>query len=168
MIAVNEGEAMTTCKHFGLLVDELRSSDSQQSSDVVQALQCGGDGEASRAVEAARCLFVATGFPVCLTLGSHGAVVFNEEEAVTVRQTLEVKVVSTVGAGDASLGALVAALVEQRPLEEALRRATAAGTLACSGEGAQDAAPDDEAITKAARQLVSRTVAAARSGYAAR
>ena len=56
---------------------------------------------------------------MCLTLGSHGAVVFNEEEAVTVRQTLEVKVVSTVGAGDASLGALVAALVEQRPLEEA-------------------------------------------------
>jgi sugar/nucleoside kinase (ribokinase family) len=48
-----------------------------------------------------------------------------------------VDVVDTTGAGDAFNGALAWALLEQRPLPEAVRLACAAGALATRGLGAR-------------------------------
>jgi ribokinase len=52
-----------------------------------------------------------------------------------------VKAVDTVGAGDTLVGALVTALAEGRPIENALAFAQAAAALAVSRAGVQDAMP---------------------------
>jgi ribokinase len=54
---------------------------------------------------------------------------------------LKVKPVDTVGAGDTFCGYLATSLASGLPLEQALRRATAAASLACLKEGAQPSIP---------------------------
>lgn len=56
------------------------------------------------------------------------------------------KVVDTVGAGDAFVGALSSSLAAGCDLETSLRRATCAGGLACTMAGAQEASPSADAI----------------------
>jgi ribokinase len=52
-----------------------------------------------------------------------------------------VATVDSTGAGDAFVGALAAAIAEGRPLEEAVRRAVAAGALATTHNGAREGMP---------------------------
>jgi len=52
-----------------------------------------------------------------------------------------VKAVDGTAAGDAFTACLVVSLLEERPREEALRRACAAGALAASRFGAQPSLP---------------------------
>jgi ribokinase len=54
---------------------------------------------------------------------------------------LKVDVVDTTGAGDAFVGNFAAALDAGLAPEEALRRASVAGSLACTAVGAQEALP---------------------------
>ena len=49
--------------------------------------------------------------------------------------------IDTVGAGDTFCGYLASGLAESLPLQDALRRAAAAGSLACTKPGAQPAIP---------------------------
>jgi ribokinase len=58
----------------------------------------------------------------------------------------DVRVVDTTGAGDAFAGALAAAMVDGAGPVDALRRAVAAGSLACTVHGAQPSMPDRAAI----------------------
>ncbi|WP_457326185.1 PfkB family carbohydrate kinase, partial [Roseateles sp. P5_E11] len=53
----------------------------------------------------------------------------------------KVKAVDTVGAGDTLVGALITALAEGQPIENALAFAQAAAALAVSRAGVQDAMP---------------------------
>jgi sulfofructose kinase len=53
----------------------------------------------------------------------------------------KVDVVSTLGAGDVFHGALMAQVVEGRPMAEALRRANAVAALSCLGLDGQSAIP---------------------------
>ena len=55
---------------------------------------------------------------------------------------IRVEVSDTVAAGDASGGALAVALAEGRSIQTAVRYGTAAGTLAVTRQGAQEAMPD--------------------------
>ena len=64
--------------------------------------------------------------------------------------------VDTVGAGDAFVGVLAAALDRGMALPQALVRAAAAGGLACTREGAQPSLPDASEIESAAATLESR------------
>ena len=57
---------------------------------------------------------------------------------------LKITPVDTVGAGDTFCGYLAAGLAAGLPLEQALRRAAAAGSLACLKPGAQPAIPTAE------------------------
>ncbi len=82
---------------------------------------------------------------VALTLGAAGALWVAAGTAVRVAAPI-VRVVDTTGAGDAFAGALAAALdTGARPVD-AMRRAVAAGSLACTLHGAQPALPDRAAI----------------------
>jgi 6-phosphofructokinase 2 len=63
-----------------------------------------------------------------------GAVLMTHTQAWHVAVP-KVKSSTTVGAGDSFLGGLLAKLVEQRPLEEALRYAASAGTAALFTHG---------------------------------
>jgi ribokinase len=81
-----------------------------------------------------------TGRTVIVTLGGDGVVAATPEGLVRA-EALRVTPVDTVGAGDTFCGYLAAALAEALPLPEAMRRAAAAGSLACLKPGAQPSIP---------------------------
>ena len=82
---------------------------------------------------------------VVATDGANGALAIElAADGKTLRHAVApppVAIRSTLGAGDALHGALVAALVDGRPLETALRRAVVCATLACRGLDGRSAIP---------------------------
>jgi ribokinase len=85
------------------------------------------------------------GLTIVVTLGSKGALAANGSELLTVKAP-SVRVIDTTGAGDAFGGTLVAALDNHASLDDALHRAVAAGSLACSAAGAQPSFPERSAV----------------------
>jgi ribokinase len=77
---------------------------------------------------------------VILTLGEKDALLVSGETACHV-PAHRVEAVDTTAAGDAFIGGLATALVQGYPLEEAVRYATCAGTLAVTRFGAQTSLP---------------------------
>jgi ribokinase len=92
-----------------------------------------------------------TGRTIIVTLGSEGVVAASPQGGLAV-PALKITPVDTVGAGDTFCGYLGAGLDASLPLEQALARAAAAGSLACLKPGAQPAIPHgkevDEALAK--------------------
>jgi ribokinase len=78
---------------------------------------------------------------VALTLGPEGAVLLERGKEVARAKPPKVEAVDGTAAGDAFTGCLVISLLEERPRDEALRRACAAGALAASRFGAQPSLP---------------------------
>ncbi len=75
-----------------------------------------------------------------ITLGASGAVYASSAGEGHI-PSFPVKVVDSTAAGDAFIGAFAAALCEDVPLEQAVRRGVAAGALACTRIGAQPSLP---------------------------
>ncbi|MBS3649713.1 ribokinase [Pseudaminobacter sp. 19-2017] len=103
----------------------------------------GGDREARM-----RSFAFSTGRTVVVTLGGQGVVAATGDQLHRV-PALPVTPVDTVGAGDTFCGYFAAALSEGLPLEQALRRAAAAGSLACLKNGAQPAIPLRQEVDQA-------------------
>ena len=78
---------------------------------------------------------------VAVTLGAEGAVLLEDGKEVARAEPPRVDAVDGTAAGDAFTACLVVSLLEERPREEALRRACAAGALAASRAGAQPSLP---------------------------
>ena len=83
---------------------------------------------------------------VALTFGGDGALLAPGPDCGLLADRIQVAahpvaVVDTTGAGDAFVGALLAALVEGAPCGQALAQANAAGALACGRMGAAVAMP---------------------------
>lgn len=93
---------------------------------------------------------------VVLTLGAQGVLASASGGELLRLPALPVPVVDTTGAGDTFAGVFAAALVEQRPLTDALTRASVAAGLACSRIGAQTAQPDRAEIEAALHRLPPR------------
>ena len=89
---------------------------------------------------------------IVVTLGSAGAIAVRDNEHIIVAAP-SVAVVDTTGAGDALVGAFAAAIDRGASLRQALTEGIAAGSLACTGRGAQAALSDRNAITKLAATL---------------
>jgi len=87
----------------------------------------------------------APNLAVALTLGAAGALWVSAATALRAKAP-DVRVVDTTGAGDAFVGALAAAIADGAEPVDALRRAVAAGSLACTVHGAQPAMPERDAI----------------------
>ena len=92
------------------------------------------------------------GCAAIVTLGAQGAI------AAAARTLLRataprVDVVDTTGAGDALVGALAAALDRGAEWPRALAEGVAAGSLACTAAGAQQALPTAEAIATLGRNV---------------
>jgi ribokinase len=81
-----------------------------------------------------------TGHTIVVTLGGDGVLAATPKDFLTV-SALKITPVDTVGAGDTFCGYLAAGLSSGLPLEQALARAAAAGSLACLKPGAQPAIP---------------------------
>ena len=92
------------------------------------------------------------GTAVVVTLGGDGALAAAEGRLLAVPAPA-VDVVDTTGAGDAFCGALAAALDAGAPWPGALAAGIAAGSLACSGVGAQPALPRAAAIAALAAKI---------------
>jgi ribokinase len=76
-----------------------------------------------------------------VTLGADG-VVAAAEGKIAHAKGLVIEPVDTVGAGDTFCGYLAASLESGMSLEQALRRAAVAGSLACTRHGAQPSIPE--------------------------
>lgn len=76
---------------------------------------------------------------VVATCGSEGSAAFTDR--FITAPGFKVEVTSTLGAGDVFHGALMAQVVEGRPMEEALLRANAVAALSCRGLDGQSAIP---------------------------
>jgi ribokinase len=85
------------------------------------------------------------GLTAVVTLGKEGALAARDSTLLRI-QAPSVCAIDTTGAGDAFGGTLIAALDDDAPLDEALRRAVAAGSLACTAAGAQPSFPERSAI----------------------
>jgi len=82
---------------------------------------------------------------VVVTLGGRGSLVLERlpgGQLLTLVPAVAVDVVDTTGAGDTFCGVLAAALARGADLPDAARLAAAAGALAVTRHGAQDAVPD--------------------------
>lgn len=88
---------------------------------------------------------------VVTKLGSQGAMLHSEKKRITVKcldlERHQLKVVNTVGCGDAFLGAFVAALAEGRVDEEALRWGNCAGGLKATRQETRGS-PNRETLLK--------------------
>ena len=82
----------------------------------------------------------ATGNAMIVTLGGDGVIAATPSAFFKVA-AMKITPIDTVGAGDTFCGYLGAALDAGLSLEEALRRAAVAGSLACLKSGAQPAIP---------------------------
>ena len=83
---------------------------------------------------------------VCLTLGAEGAVLLEDGKEVARAEPPAVEAVDGTAAGDAFTACIVVSLLEERPRDEALWRACAAGALAASRFGAQPSLPTAEEV----------------------
>jgi ribokinase len=95
-----------------------------------------------------RSFAASTGRTVIVTLGGEGATAASPDGELAV-PALDITPVDTVGAGDAFCGYLGAGLAAGLPLEQALLRAAAAGSLACLKPGAQPAIPHAKEVDEA-------------------
>lgn len=95
----------------------------------------------SDAERASETLLNKGGRTVIIKMGERGAYSLNRQTGGAFYPALPVAAVDTVAAGDAFNGALAVALMEGRPVAEAMHWAVAAGALAVSKEGAQPAMP---------------------------
>jgi len=75
-----------------------------------------------------------------ITMGGAGSVLVTAEGA-TDHPSIPVEVVDTTAAGDAYAGALAAAIAGGLPLEQAIRRAAAAGAIAVTRRGSSSSVP---------------------------
>ena len=96
--------------------------------------------DVASAESAARALVQRGVRAVVVKMGEHGAFYLSDSDSGYV-PPFEVQAVDTVAAGDAFGAAMTCALAEGRPLNEAVRLASAAGALAVTRPGAQDAMP---------------------------
>lgn len=92
-----------------------------------------------------------TGRTVIVTLGGDGVLAATPERTLSV-PALKIDPVDTVGAGDTFCGYFGAALLAGLPLEDALRQAAVAGSLACLKSGAQPSIPTAKEVDKALAQ----------------
>lgn len=86
---------------------------------------------------------------VVQTLGAAGAVALRGGTEIARVPALDVVAVDTVGAGDTFVGTLAAELAGGAALEDALRFATAAGSVATTRPGAQPAIPTRQEVDTA-------------------
>lgn len=88
-----------------------------------------------------------------ITIGSKGSVAAKDNQGWRMPAMQLAEIVDTTGSGDAFCGAFAAAIHAKKPIQEALRRASIAGSLACTKIGAQAGLPHDVDIEAHLEQL---------------
>lgn len=98
------------------------------------------------AMKLAHALAKNCGLTSIITVGPLGSVAAREDKGWRVAALKLDEIVDTTGSGDAYCGAFAAAIHAKKPLVDALRRASVAGSLACLKIGAQAGLPSKQDI----------------------
>ena len=98
-------------------------------------------------LNAARRLKRMTPADVVLTLGNRGSWWLGDMEFQKL-PAFSVQAIDTIAAGDAFIGGLAVALLENQPMVEALRWGNAAGALATTRKGAQSSLPERNCVVE--------------------
>lgn len=91
---------------------------------------------------------------VIITLGPDGTVCAAPDGALYRANALPITAIDTIGAGDSFCGYLAASLDQGQSLQDALRAASVAGSLACTKIGAQIAVPHPDDVKKEIEKIV--------------
>jgi ribokinase len=124
------------------LPDFLLPNESELSLLTDQAVQ-----DVASAENAAKTLLARGAQNVIVTLGAQGALIVTRTQVIHV-DTYQVEVLDTTAAGDAFIGGLSSALLQNKSLEEAVRYACACGALATTKFGAQPSLPTREEVER--------------------
>lgn len=89
---------------------------------------------------------------VAVTLGAEGSIAATVHEMVSA-PPFQAEIYSTLGAGDVFHGALLAQLVENRPLEEALTRANKVAALSCRALDGRSAIPTSRELRESGTNI---------------
>lgn len=95
------------------------------------------------AMKLAHALSKSCNLTCIITVGPHGSVAVQGQQGWRMPAMKLDEIVDTTGSGDAFCGAFAAAIHAKKPIQEALRRASIAGSLACTKIGAQSGMPHD-------------------------
>jgi ribokinase len=141
LVVVNEGEAAAiTGEPFRLRDDPDAGSEAAGGSEAGSDGDADGDGDGHWAARAAADLVGRGCAAAVVTLGARGAWYADHKRRLFVTPH-SVDAVDTTGAGDAFCGALAASLALGQSMAAALMRASAAGALAATTQGAAASLP---------------------------
>ena len=82
---------------------------------------------------------------IVFTLGSQGSIYMSQDKVIEIA-SFKVSVVDTTGAGDTYIGTMLNGLTQGWDIKKTLTYASAAGALACTKAGAQEALPNKEEL----------------------
>ncbi|MGB5730715.1 MAG: PfkB family carbohydrate kinase [Acidimicrobiia bacterium] len=108
-----------------------------------------GEGDPASALQS---IAARTDAWLAVTLGDAGLVWLDDGGAAHACPAFAVEVADTLGAGDVFHGAFALGLAEHRPIEDVIRRASAASALKCTRFGGRAGIPTAEEVDEFLRQ----------------
>ncbi|EHM50209.1 ribokinase [Yokenella regensburgei] len=145
-VVLNPAPARELSDELLSLVDIITPNETE--AEKLTGIRVENDEDAARAAGALHDKGIET---VIITLGSRGVWASVKGEGQRV-PGFKVKAIDTIAAGDTFNGALVTALLEDKPLAEAIRFAHAAAAIAVTRKGAQPSVPWRKEIDEFLRQ----------------
>ncbi|MBD8164902.1 ribokinase [Erwinia persicina] len=145
-VILNPAPATALSDELLSLVDMITPNETE--AQILTGVAVNSDEDAARAAAVLHDKGIRT---VLITLGSRGVWLSEQGEGQRV-PGFRVEAVDTIAAGDTFNGALITALLEQRPMAEAVRFAHAAAAIAVTRHGAQPSVPWREEIDRFLQQ----------------
>lgn len=134
-VVLNPAPACELSDELLALVDMITPNETE--AEKLTGVRIENDDDAAVAAQALHAKGIET---VIITLGSRGVWLSENGKGQRV-PGFKVKAVDTIAAGDTFNGALVTALLEDKPMNEAIRFAHAAAAIAVTRKGAQPSVP---------------------------
>lgn len=145
-VILNPAPAAALSDELLSLVDMITPNETE--AQILTGVAVNSDEDAARAAAVLHDKGIRT---VLITLGSRGVWLSEQGKGQRI-PGFRVEAVDTIAAGDTFNGALITALLEQRPMAEAVRFAHAAAAIAVTRHGAQPSVPWREEIDRFLQQ----------------
>jgi len=139
-VILNPAPATQLSDELLSLVDMITPNETE--AEILTGIHISTDDDAARAAAVLHDKGIGK---VLITLGSRGVWLSDNGQGQRI-EGFRVKAVDTIAAGDTFNGALITALLEQQPMEKAVRFAHAAAAIAVTRHGAQPSVPWREEI----------------------